>query len=73
MDAVFDCYAAAETMGHLSLNAPPLVQASMIVIPVPAGAPHIGPPPFAVGPACRICPVGDCAGRREPSILSDGF
>jgi XRE family transcriptional regulator, fatty acid utilization regulator len=26
-----------------------------------------------VGVSCRICPATDCAERREPSILTDGF
>ena len=26
-----------------------------------------------LGVGCRICPRENCAGRREPSILTDGF
>lgn len=72
-NAVFDCFAVAEATGHIAMNVPPLVQSTMLVVPVGEGNQADGPPPFAVGPACRICPVAHCQGRREPSILSDGF
>lgn len=72
-EAVFDCFAAAETMGHLALNAPPLVQSTMLVVPLGDMDAAHGPPVLTVGPACRICAAIDCAARREPSILSDGF
>lgn len=71
--AVFDCYAAAETIGHLALNAPPLVQSTMLVVPVMGAPDATGAAPVKIGPACRICAVSDCAARREPSILNEGF
>ena len=72
-DAVVDCYAAAEPMGPVALNTPPLTQATMLIVPVPGAEQRMGPRPWDVGAACRICPVSGCAGRRELSILSDGF
>jgi len=72
-DAIFDCFAAAETTGHAVLNAPPLVQSTMLIVPVGEPERMSGQTPVSVGPACRICPVSGCEGRREPSILSDGF
>jgi len=72
-DAVFDCYAASETLGPVSLNAPPLAQSTMLVLPVSEMDLRGGPAVRQMGGACRICPVQACAGRREPSILSDGF
>ncbi|WP_415405350.1 short-chain fatty acyl-CoA regulator family protein [Tateyamaria sp. SN3-11] len=72
-DAVFDCYAAAEPIGPVALNTAPLTQATMLIVPVPGGDQRAGPEPRDVGAACRICPVSACTGRREPSILSDGF
>ncbi|WP_299145902.1 helix-turn-helix domain-containing protein [uncultured Tateyamaria sp.] len=72
-DAVFDCYAASETLGPVTLNAPPLAQSTMLMLPVPEMDLRGGPEVRDVGGACRICPVQACAGRREPSILSDGF
>ncbi|MEL6452838.1 MAG: short-chain fatty acyl-CoA regulator family protein [Pseudomonadota bacterium] len=72
-EAVFDCYAAAENVGPVVLNAPPLIEATMLVVPVPGADLEAGPAPVHVGAACRICPQAGCPGRREPSILSDGF
>lgn len=71
--AVFDCFATAEVVGHVGLNSPPLLQATMLIAPVKAPDDTPGPHPFQVGPACRICPVSQCQSRREPSILSEGF
>ena len=72
-DVQFDCFAAAEFTGPATLNAPPLAQATMLVLPVSTGAARAEVAVKNVGAACRICPVRACAGRREPSILSDGF
>ncbi len=70
---VFDCFAAAEPVGPVVFNAPRLLEAAMLILPVP-DSPTAGDVPVQdIGPACRICPRGGCAGRREPSILSDGF
>lgn len=71
--ALFDCFAAAELVGPVVVNAPRLVEAAMLILPVPDAALKDGTPVADIGPACRICPRGGCAGRREPSILSDGF
>ncbi|WP_299614178.1 helix-turn-helix transcriptional regulator [uncultured Tateyamaria sp.] len=71
--AVFDCFAAAEPAGPIVLNAPPLLEATMLVLPVPDAPVDAGVAVQDIGPACRICPRGGCPGRREPSILSDGF
>lgn len=70
---VFDCFAAAEPVGPVVFNAPRLLEAAMLILPVPDGSASDGVPVEDIGPACRICPRGGCAGRREPSILSDGF
>ncbi|MEM8655558.1 MAG: short-chain fatty acyl-CoA regulator family protein [Pseudomonadota bacterium] len=71
--AVFDCWAAAEPVGPVVVNAPPLLEATMLVLPVPDAAAHDDGTAQEVGPACHICPRSGCPGRREPSILSDGF
>ncbi|APX10692.1 helix-turn-helix transcriptional regulator [Tateyamaria omphalii] len=71
--AVFDCYAAAEPVGPVLLNAPPLLEATMLILPAPEGPGVPDLPPEQVGPACHICPRSGCPGRREPSILSEGF
>ncbi|MBY5934077.1 DUF2083 domain-containing protein [Tateyamaria omphalii] len=72
-NAVFDCYAAAEQVGPAILNAPPLLEATMLILPAPDTPGARDVPMEQVGPACHICPRSGCRGRREPSILSDGF
>ena len=71
--AVFDCYAATETMGHFALNAPPLVESTMLIVPLTEEDALTVTNPLTVGPTCRICSTSGCAARREPSILSEGF
>ena len=72
-DGLFDCFATAEAVGHAEVNTPPLLQSTMLIVPVSAADDKDGPPAFHVGPACRICPVAQCQSRRAPSILSEGF
>ncbi|MEO0402691.1 MAG: short-chain fatty acyl-CoA regulator family protein, partial [Pseudomonadota bacterium] len=72
-DAVFDCFATAEPMGPTTLNTAPLMEATMLIVPVASAAHGVGDRGTEMGAACRICSVGGCPGRREPSILSDGF
>lgn len=72
-DAVFDCYAAAESVGPMVINAPPLIEATMLIVPVPGPDQDSDAAPQEMGASCRICPRRGCPGRREPSILSAGF
>lgn len=72
-DAIFDCFAAAEPTGALELNAMPLIEATMLVVPVANASPTPVNAPQEMGASCRICPRRGCSGRREPSILSEGF
>ena len=65
----FLCYAVAQTTGPARFDAPPQIEATMLVIPDPA--PEAGGP-RPVGINCRICPRDACPARREPSILSNG-
>ena len=65
---LFQCYAVSEPMAPQGYNAPPLLQANMLLLPVPEG----GAPGVPVGATCRICPQEHCVARREPSILSAG-
>lgn len=68
----FDCYAVAEPAHTASYNSAPLVQATMLIVPVT----NLAAPsetPVEVGSTCRVCARSTCAGRREPSILSEGF
>ncbi|WP_108839249.1 helix-turn-helix domain-containing protein [Tateyamaria sp. Alg231-49] len=72
-EGLFDCFATAEPVGYVDVNTPPLLQSTMLIVPVSAPEDAAGPSPFHVGPACRICPAQQCQSRREPSILSEGF
>lgn len=72
-DAVFDCFAAAEATGPTVVNAPPLIEATMLIVPVPGPEQNNSGAPQEMGASCRICPRRGCVGRREPSILSEGF
>lgn len=71
--AVFDCYAIADVVGPVAPNVSPLTEATMLIVPVAAEGRVSGPEPVPMGPSCRICPRKHCPGRREPSILSEGF
>jgi predicted transcriptional regulator len=71
--AEFDCFAVAEAAGHTDYNNAPLVQATMLIVPVPANAATPVDEALQVGSTCRVCARAKCSGRREPSILSEGF
>ena len=71
--ALFDCYAVADPVGPVTANTAPLTEATMLMVPVGADDRSTASDPLPLGPSCRICPRRDCAGRREPSILSEGF
>jgi XRE family transcriptional regulator, fatty acid utilization regulator len=66
--APFDAFATCETQGVAGYNEAPMVQAAMLLLPVPAGA----APAAEMGSTCRVCPREACAARREPSILRGG-
>ncbi|MBT25182.1 short-chain fatty acyl-CoA regulator family protein [Thalassobius sp. S69A] len=69
---VFVTYSIAQPSGPVSFDTPPLFEAYMLILPLESGE---RPPEDAVevGVSCRICPREACPGRREPSILTDGF
>ncbi len=50
----------------------PLYEAYMVMLPLD-GVRQDDRSPLELGVNCRICPRESCAGRREPSILTDGF
>ena len=75
---LFRAYAIALPVQPADYNADPLFEAHMLIQPLPretgeSAAPGAGDPPREVGVSCRICPAVACTGRREPSILTDGF
>ncbi|WP_300034786.1 short-chain fatty acyl-CoA regulator family protein [uncultured Roseobacter sp.] len=70
--AAFECFAISEITGHPQYNVPPLLQASMLILP--AASPEVPEQSVSeVGSTCRVCPRVSCPGRREPSILRDGL
>ncbi|PWR03463.1 XRE family transcriptional regulator [Meridianimarinicoccus roseus] len=69
----FLCYAMAHAHYPDGFAAPAVYEASMIL--VPPDLVDLGPAPGPVsriGTTCRVCPLPDCAARRDPSILGDG-
>ncbi|MGD9294434.1 MAG: helix-turn-helix domain-containing protein [Roseobacter sp.] len=68
--AYFDCYAVAEVVGEVRYNAPPLLEASMLLV---AGGASEMAGALEVGSTCGVCPKNACPGRREPSIVMDGL
>jgi predicted transcriptional regulator len=65
--ARFLCHAVATLAPPAHFDAPPVVRATMLVLPG-AAAPE-GLPERPVGPSCRICPRESCPARREPAVL----
>ncbi|AEI93593.1 MULTISPECIES: helix-turn-helix transcriptional regulator [Roseobacter] len=68
--AHFDCFAVAEVVGETQYNAPPLIEANMLLIANSAPAQDTA---LEVGSTCGVCPKSECPGRREPSILMAGI
>ncbi|WP_170782800.1 helix-turn-helix domain-containing protein [Ruegeria lacuscaerulensis] len=70
--AEFDCFAYAWPQGVAGYDDAPVYHSVMLVRSVEEGQPS-DQAIARVGPSCRVCPNDDCASRREPSILSEGF
>ena len=71
---LFRCYAIAQPLQPAAFTAPTVIEATMLILPL-EGPHQMAPMEMAqpVGSSCRICPRDECAARREPSILADGF
>lgn len=74
--------AVAGTAGPAGFGRPALTRMHMLLLPDPhnqpgegsgAGSGHMSSEVLDLGVSCRICPIQDCAARREPSILAEGF
>ncbi|WP_375265107.1 short-chain fatty acyl-CoA regulator family protein [Planktotalea sp.] len=71
--APFETLAFAAPVSAPKFGAVPLLEAHMLMIPLSAsGAAQNMEPLRPIGISCRICPRGECIGRREPSILAGG-
>lgn len=66
----FSAYAVCQPLVQ-GFGAPPVLEAVMLITPQNAVAPPRAEPVVPVGVSCRICPLRDCAARREASILSE--
>ncbi|KPA23330.1 helix-turn-helix protein [Shimia sp. SK013] len=62
----FECFAVADPIGPMRVDAPPLYHSYMLIIPQEAHAVD----GYEVGSTCRVCPSQGCEGRREPSLLA---
>ena len=69
----FLCFALAAPAGPVGFEQVPLFASTMLILPEELAPEDPAAPLLPVGASCRICPRGDCAARREPSILTDGF
>ncbi len=69
---VFLAYAIAEPVSAPDFGHAPLFQAHMLLVP-PGPSDQDRDGIDGLGVNCRICPREGCDGRREPSILTDGF
>ncbi|QIE42874.1 DUF2083 domain-containing protein [Rhodobacteraceae bacterium SC52] len=68
----FLCYAMAHAHYPAGFSASAVYEASMILIPNTLVEQSVYAGPFTrIGTTCRVCPLPDCAARRDPSILGD--
>ena len=67
---VIEAFAVAAQTGPAGFDRPPLMQALMLMLPDPG---ETGGAVRPIGVSCRICPLADCAARREPSIVAEGM
>ena len=68
--ARFIGYAIAQPVGAISFEDAPIFEAHMLIVPT---SDTTGEAALVVGSSCRICPKQECIGRREKSIMLDGF
>ena len=73
LEVEFEIFAVAEPVSKPSYNRAPLIQATMLAVPLSFGKVSTLPRATEIGVTCRVCPKEDCPARREPSILSSGF
>ncbi|MEI4233366.1 helix-turn-helix domain-containing protein [Roseovarius sp. D22-M7] len=69
-DAPVLAMAVAGAAGPAGFGRPALTRMHMLLLPDIPGDPG---EVLELGVSCRICPLRDCAARREPSIIAEGF
>ncbi len=67
--ALFVCHAIAVLTWPGGSEAPPVVEATMLIRPDHDAAGRAGAA-LPVGPGCRVCPRAGCPARREMSLLA---
>ncbi len=65
----FLCLAIARAYGVQKFDVPPLLEATMLILPEDEATPFEGGA-TKVGSSCRVCAQVGCQARREPSILT---
>ncbi len=69
---LFEVFAICYSINPESFDEPQVLRALMLFFPLEGR--EVEPSARQnVGTSCRICDRRDCAARREPSILADGF
>ncbi|MEO3415825.1 helix-turn-helix domain-containing protein [Roseovarius sp. CAU 1744] len=61
----------SEEVRPAGFSRPALMRAHMLILPDTGQS--VADQVRDVGVTCRICPLADCAARREPSIIAGGF
>ncbi|MFV0358858.1 short-chain fatty acyl-CoA regulator family protein [Tropicimonas sp.] len=69
----FLTYAICEPGLPGGFDGPQVLEAAMLILPEQAIPPQHAEIVQEIGTSCRICPRGDCAARREPSIMAEVF
>lgn len=68
-DRQFRVFAIADPEPMGDLDAPPVLRAHMLLLPIAPA--ETGEAPVVVGTSCRICPRSGCRYRREPSVIGE--
>ncbi|MEO1397787.1 MAG: short-chain fatty acyl-CoA regulator family protein [Pseudomonadota bacterium] len=66
----FIAFAICQSEGPVSFDGPPILEATMLIVPIDAMPRAVGGSVLPVGVSCRICPRANCAARREPAIVA---
>jgi hypothetical protein len=63
---LFDTWAVAQPVAQTGFGRAPVIQATMLIAPVPAPTPQMGDGAVAIpaGPGCHLCPRERCPARR---------
>ncbi len=71
--STFLTYAISQPATRPDFDLPQVFHATMLILPADLAGGGVGESALPLGSSCRICSRDQCAARREPSILTDGF